>query len=129
ALVSTFRIRAPPRRATRMVTPGAVGRWKEGACSRRLQVPRRSVRLAGELLHELILALFHFLRRELFLARGDRADVALRISERSRAVAPELVLHLAHRSIDRASARRHRAVVQRIAIFDVDPERRGRPAE
>src|ERR1051325_616816 len=122
ALVNTFRIRAPPRTATRMVTPGAADACRDRACSRAAAGTPYSVRLTGHLFHELVLSLLHLLRREIFLARGDRPQVPLRVLETARAIAPELIGHLAHGTVEHLCAGRDRAVEQCIAIRYVEPQ-------
>src|SRR5687767_10559584 len=78
--------------------------------------------LTRELLEEVVRALFHLLWREVFFPRRDRPVVPLRIDQHAAAIAPELILHLAHRPADDLRACAERAIEQRIRVFGVDPE-------
>src|SRR5205814_8396759 len=82
--------------------------------SRWLAVSRLS---PSEILHELVHALLHFLRREIFLARRDRPLVAMRVGEGSGTIAPELIRHLAHWSGRHLRTGCDGAIEQRVAIL------------
>ena len=68
-------------------------------------------------------------RREIFLVRRDRPLVAVRIGEAPGAIAPELILHRAHRPGENLRAGRDGAVEQRVAVLHIEPERRRRAAD
>jgi hypothetical protein len=82
----------------------------------------------GEVLHELVLTLLHFLWRQVFLVRRNRPHIPGGVEERAAAIAPELIGHLAHLAV-RLGAGGEGAVEQRITILDVHPQRRGRSPE
>src|SRR5262245_35193284 len=83
-------------------------------------------RLLREALHELGGALFHFLRGQILLVRGDRPLIAGWIDQRAGAIAPELIRDLAHRTLQRFRARGNGPVEDGITVLDVQPERRRR---
>ncbi len=99
-------------------------------CERRAVDARRCARRRvrcrlRHLLEEFRGTLLHLRGCEILLARGDPPCVARRIGDRAAAVAPELIrerhLHL------RAGA--DGAVEERIAVLDIEPQRRRRSAE
>src|SRR5439155_14243745 len=79
--------------------------WRPASSGPRRAHPKRTprrrplpgcARLRRELLQELLPALLHLLVREVFLSRRDRPPVAFGIDDRAAAIAPELILHVAH---------------------------------
>src|SRR5205823_5476573 len=80
-------------------------------------------------LHEFRLAPLHFVRRQIFLVGGDRPPVAVRVFHGTTPVAPELILHFAHTIAVHLGSRGDGAIVQRIAVGDVEPQRRGGAAD
>src|SRR5438876_8204951 len=83
------------------------------ADGRRLRVNRLRLLQRG-LLEELRAAPIHFLLRQIFLARGDRPAVAVRIDKRAHPVAPELI---GERQLDLAAGA-DGAIEERIAVLD-----------
>src|SRR5437763_16291110 len=82
------------------------------------------VRLLRELFEELFLPLQDLIAGQIFFARRDRPAIAVRIADAAAAVAPELIAHL-HLDL-RAGG--DRAVEQRVAGRDVEPQCGGRAA-
>src|SRR5438128_10690430 len=84
-----------------------------------------AVRRLRELLEEFRLALLDFLARQIFLVRGDRPAISLRVDDHAAAVAPELIGELSHRPGRNLRARGNGAVEERVAILHVHPQRGG----
>src|SRR5262245_5953302 len=97
--------------------------WKRGEGVPLLPFPLGMRGLLSEGLHELVLPLFHLLRREFLLPGRDCPAVAGRIDERAATIAPELVRHRAHRARWHLTTGLHGAIEQRVGIVNVDPKR------
>src|SRR6188472_3835847 len=96
------------------------GRWT-GSPLRSINQQSRICRVAlllRELLEEFLGATVHFFPREVFLAGGNGPRVTEGVGQSTRAIAPELVAQLTHRTLPDLTAGRHGTLEQRVAVLD-----------